>query len=158
MRFPLETHLEWFGGNEDVRVIFNCFAVLLHTWDDMVDKDVEVTPKDVNQAFMIALASLPSNSLYRAIQVDIIPMWEAFMIAYEAANSFEREHDDHGLEIGHNLRYAAGHIIAYALKVAVGYEKALELMPNLWKRFVPERILDYKKEHLSGCREDSNGI
>lgn len=148
MRFPGETNLDWFGGNEDVRAIFNCLAVLLHTWDDLIDKDVELSSKDINQAFMIALVALPSNPLYRAIQAGILPMWESIVIAYETANGFEKDKDPHGLEIGHNLRYAAGHIVAYALKTAVGYEKSLELMPRIWKEFVPERFEDYRKEHM----------
>lgn len=148
MRYPAETNLDWFGGNKDVQAIFHCLAVLAHTWDDMVDKNVDLDAKDINQAFMIALVTLPQNPLYRAIQDDVAPLWSTVIMAYDAANSFEEKKDGHGIEIAHNLRYAGGHIIAYALKVAVGYEKALELMPNIWKQWVPERFDEYRKEHL----------
>lgn len=147
MRYPLYTDASLYGGNEDVLQIANCLAVLTHTWDDMIDRDVEVTDADINQAFMIALVNLPANPLYRAIQADILPMMKMVLIAYDTANRYEKASDAHGLEIGHNLRYAAGHIIAYALSVAVGYEKSLELMPAIWKNLVPERIDDYRKEH-----------
>lgn len=147
MRQVLESELEWFSGNKDVQAIFNCLAILGHTWDDMVDLD-PVTPKDINQAFMICLVTLQQNPLYQAIQIDLIPIWETVIMAYDVANKFEHDRDTHGVEISHVLRYAGGHIVAYALRVAVGYEMALELMPNIWKKFIPERFDDYRKEHL----------
>jgi hypothetical protein len=76
-------------------------------------------------------------------------MWLTVVSAYETANKFERDKDAHGIEIAHNLRYAAGHIVAYAVQVCVGHEKAREYMPALWKNVVFERFDEYRKEHLN---------
>lgn len=143
--------LEWFGGNQDALNVYRMFVDLSHTWDDLIDKDKNVPPDHVNNAFLIALLYLPSNPFYRSIQDQILPMWATVISAYEIANDFEKKKDDHGIEIAHTLRYASGHIITYMVQVCVGYEKAKEILPEVWKTIVFERFDDYRKEHLDGA-------
>lgn len=140
--------LEWFGGNVDALNMYRMFIDLSHTWDDIIDKDNELTDDRINNAFLIALVYLPTNPFYRSIQEQVLPMWLTVVSAYETANHFERDKDPHGIEIAHSLRYAAGHIIAYALNVCVGPQKAKEVLPLLWKDIFFERFDDYRKEHL----------
>jgi hypothetical protein len=140
--------LEWFGGNQDALNMFRMFVVMSHTWDDLVDKDKNVSESEINNAFLIALVYLQANPFYRSIQEQIWPMWMMVVTAYETANKFEREKDPHGIEIAHSLRYAAGHIIAYAVQVCVGPEKAKDILPEVWKNVFYERFDDYRKEHL----------
>jgi hypothetical protein len=141
--------LEWFGGNTDASAMYGLFVDLTHTWDDLVDRDKPVTEIEINQAFLTALVYLPANPFYRHIQPAIMPMWLTVVSAYEAANKFEREKDPHGIEISHALRYATGNIVAYAIHVCVGPEKAREYVPLMWKDVFHERFDDYRKEHLN---------
>lgn len=147
---PLEKKLEWFGGNEDALSVYRMFVTLLHLWDDLVDKDKpdNTTESQINNAFLICLVYLQVNPFYRSIQDQIFPMWITVVSAYETANKFEKDKDEHGIEIAHTLRYAAGNIIAYMVYVCVGPEKAKEILPEVWKDVVFERYEDYKKEHL----------
>lgn len=144
-----QKRLGWFGGDTDAFNMYRMFIDLSHTWDDMVDRDKELTEDQTNNAFLICLVYLPSNPFYQLIQRDIMPMWISVVSAFQAGNKFEKEKDEHGIEIAHNLRYAAGHILAYAVHVCVGPEKAKEIVPELWKDVVFERFDDYRKEHLN---------
>lgn len=141
--------LEWFGGNHHALAMFEAFVFLSHVWDDLVDKDKDVSESQINEAFMTALAYLPSNPFYRSIQEAILPMWMVVVSCYETANHYEREKDDHGIEISHGLRYAAGNIIAYAVIVCVGQEEAKKHLPEMWKIIFHERFDEYRKEHLN---------
>ena len=143
-----EGKLEWFGGDQDALNMYRHFVDLLHTWDDLVDKDKPVTEGAINNAFAVALVYLPANRFYQSIQSQILPMWLTVISAYESANHFERTKDEHGIEIAHTLRYAAGNIIAYAMHVCLGPVKAKEFLPEMWKAVVFERFEDYRKEHL----------
>jgi hypothetical protein len=140
--------LEWFGGNQDALNMYRMFVDLAHLWDDLVDGDKETTEDDINNAFLICLIYLPANPFYRSIQEQVWPMWLTVVSAYQTANKFERDKDPHGLEIAHGLRYAAGNIMAYAVHVCVGAEKAKEVLPEMWKSVFHERFDDYRKEHL----------
>lgn len=144
-----EKRLSFFGGNVDAYNMYRMFIELSHLWDDMVDKDVELTEDRINNAFLICLVYLPSNPFYQTIQRDIMPMWITVVSAFQTGNKFEKDKDEHGIEIAHNLRYAAGHILAYAVHVCVGPEKAKEILPELWKDIVFERYDEYRKEHLN---------
>lgn len=143
-----EGKLEWFGGNQDALIMFRMFVDLAHTWDDLVDKDKDASEQAINNAFLICLVYLPLNPFYQTIQRDIMPMWISVVSAYQTANKFENSKDEHGVEIAHGLRYAAGNIIAYAVHVCVGPDKAAEYMPEVWKAIVVERFDEYRKEHL----------
>jgi hypothetical protein len=104
--------------------------------------------RDINLAFGSCLLYLPTNPFYRAIQDQILPMWVVVLSSYETANKFERDKDEHGIEIAHSLRYAAGQIIAYAVHVCIGPDKAREVLPEVWKTIFHERFDEYRKEHL----------
>jgi purine-cytosine permease-like protein len=144
-----EGKLEWFGGNEEALAMYRMFIDLAHTWDDLVDKDKEVSEERINNAFTICLVYLPMNKFYQAIQYAILPMWVAVVSAYQTANHYERTKDEHGIEIAHGLRYAVGNIITYAVHVCVGPEQAAKYMPEVWKHMMIERYDDYRKEHLN---------
>jgi hypothetical protein len=141
--------LKWFGGNKDALDMLNMFVFIAHMWDDLVDKDKEVTEDQINKAFSMCLIYLPMNNFYRQIQYQIIPMWITVVSGFETANHFEREKDEHGIEISHSLRYAMGNILAYSIFVCVGSEKAKEYLPDMWKAVFFERFDEYRKEHLS---------
>jgi hypothetical protein len=140
--------LEWFGGDEDALNMYRMFVDLAHTWDDLVDKDKDATEAAINNAFLVCLVYLPLNPFYQRIQRDVMPMWITVVSSYQTANYYERTKDPHGLELAHTLRYAAGQIIAYAVHVCVGPEKAAEYLPEVWKDIAIERFDDYRKEHL----------
>jgi hypothetical protein len=144
-----EGKLEWFGGNQDALNLFRMFVDLLHTWDDLVDKDKDVSEASVNNSYLICLVYMQANAFYRSIQEQVWPMWLTVVSAYETANTYERNKDEHGIEIAHSLRYAAGHIVAYMVHVCVGPEKAKEFLPEVWKHVIVERFDEYRKEHLN---------
>jgi hypothetical protein len=140
--------LEWFGGNNDALQMYRMLVDLAHLWDDLVDKDKDVTELDINNSFLICLVYLPLNPFYQQIQRDVMPMWITVVSAYQTANKFEREKDERGLEAAHMLRYAAGNILAYAIHTCVGPNKATEYVPEMWKDIVNERFAEYREEHL----------
>lgn len=141
--------LEWFGGNQDALNVYRMFVDLAHLWDDLVDKDKDARETEINNAFLICLVYLPANPFYQSIQQAVLPMWLTVVSAYQTANRFERDKDEHGLEIAHTLRYASGNIVAYMVHVCLGPEKAAEVLPEVWKAMVYERFDEYRKEHLN---------
>lgn len=143
------SRLEWFGGNQDALNMAHMLEDLAHIWDDLVDRDKPVSDAQVNTSFLTCLVYLPANPFYQQIQPQVLPMWLTVVSAYETANYFEREKDPHGVEIAHGLRYAAGHIIAYAMHVCLGAEQARQYLPQMWKTVMCERIDAYRKEILN---------
>jgi hypothetical protein len=75
LEMVFEGKSEWFGGDEQALLMFRLFGELAHTWDDLIDRDKEVTDDAINKAFAIALVYLPANPFYQRIQPQILPMW-----------------------------------------------------------------------------------
>lgn len=140
------SEIDWFGGDPHGLEMYRLFVDLLHTWDDLVDKDKPVDESAINGAFLTCLVYLPANPFYRRIQQAVLPMWLTVVSAYEVANKFQRDKDEHGVEIAHNLRYAAGHIVAYAMQTALTPDKARQYLPEMWKAVVYERFEPYRQE------------
>ena len=149
MTYPIERRLQWFNGNQDALNVYHTFIHLGHTWDDLVDKDVDVPESKINDAFLYALVGLPCNPFYQMIQKDIIPMWITVVSSFETANKYEKSKDEHGIEIAHTLRYAIGNIAAYMIHCCCGREMAKEFIEEMWKDIVFERFDEYKLEHLN---------
>ncbi len=55
---------EWFRGNTDAVNCFLWLTTICETWDDLIDKDVEIGPDAINEAFIGALVELPRNPFY----------------------------------------------------------------------------------------------
>jgi len=139
--------VEDFGGNQNIFHVFQCVRFLVHVWDDLIDKDKEVTDRDINQAFKIALVDLPANPVYRLVQQDLLPLWVTVISAYETANEFEAQGTAAGLEISHILRFEAVQILNYLMIAVLGYEQALPYLPKIWLGIVAEPLSGYLKEH-----------
>jgi len=140
--------LEWFGGDKHALEACNMLIRVANTWDDLIDKDKEVPNEKINEAFKLCAIYLPMNPFYRRIQNEVLPMLITVTSAFDVANHYEQQKDEHGLEIAHNLRYALGHVFAYAIHVCVGPYKAAEYLPLMWKVITPDRFADYRAEHL----------
>lgn len=147
-----DAKLEWFGGNQDALNMVHMLEHMTHAWDDLIDRDKEVSDARINRAFTTCLVYLPANPFYRSIQDQILPMWLTAISAYETANHFETTKDPHGVELAHMLRYAVGHIVAYAMHICLGEERVRQYLPEMWKALVPERFDEYRKEILNADR------
>lgn len=140
----------WFGGNQDGEDMFWMMAKVAHCYDDIIDGD-PVDAARAHECFSILLIELPQNKLYQKYLPIIIPLWEIVIAAYKTANSFEAEGMKQGLEISHNLRYAAGHIVALVMIGETGRDEAQKHMQEMWQVVVSERYDDYEKQHLKGA-------
>jgi hypothetical protein len=144
-----QSRLKWFNNNQDAFNMVEMIIEMLHVWDDVVDKDKEVTEQDINKAFSIALIYLPMNSFYRQIQANAIPMWVNIISAYETANKFEKEKDVKELNIAYSLRSAIGQIIGYSIFVLNTKQLSSEYIPLMWKWLHGEDLSEYQIEHLN---------
>lgn len=139
----------WFGNDPSGVEFVVILCQLGHIWDDLIDRDCEVSNEAINNMMRLALVALPLNLVYRKIQ-HVAPHFISTIISsYETANLYEENKDEKGLEIGHVLRYSIGQLIAYAIEVCVGPYEARKYIPEMWKLIVFENLEEYRKEHLN---------
>lgn len=133
-----------YKDHEQAKTISFEILELVHIWDDLYDKDKEVEPKHVNQAFFSATYQLQKNAIWQHCNLgehmlNVILRWQD-------ANVLESENkSDDDLNKAYMLRagiYDLFPIIAYHL---YGMEWAQEIGPVV-RRFYCETLDDFKKE------------
>jgi hypothetical protein len=63
----------WFLNNEAAVQFYISFSAICETWDDLVDRDVKITPMDINRAFINALIGMPMNPFYTKYRAAFEP-------------------------------------------------------------------------------------
>jgi hypothetical protein len=135
---------EWFGNNEEVCRLYEQFAGISHVWDDCIDQDKPIDRQQISEAFKIMLVDLPANDFYREHFKEIQPILAIAIAGYESSNRMHDSGDEQLVEIAHGLRYTIGHLFVYFSMQLIGYAKALEFMPEMWRNMMPERLSDYR--------------
>jgi hypothetical protein len=121
MNYP--EHLgKWLKGNQSaVEFVLDLFRIV-ELWDDLVDNDNEITPKDVNKAFHAALITLPRNGFYHANFTLLNPIIEAGIFDWHTANHFEKKKEN--LETAFGLRCTLQSTIVLSARIVGGDEWA----------------------------------
>lgn len=123
-------------------------------WDDLIDGD-GVTKAEINAAFNAALCDIPGNEFYQRHFRMLHGLIQNAIALYLVSNRWEDQRDEHGLELGHVLRYAVVNVIAQIVILARGMGPALEILPHLYKALCDDRVEHYRNEIMS--RETSHG-
>lgn len=138
---------ELFGGNMHAAAFVDDLCYVAHLWDDLIDKDKTRSDDDINKAFILVFINIPSNPFYRENFDVLHPVLFSGILGYLTANKLEATSDAHALEIAHGLRYSIANVISLAVSLTNAPDAAMEILPNMWKQFMPERIDAYLKEH-----------
>lgn len=139
----------WFAGNVDAYDLYRQIVQMTHIWDDLIDKDREVSENEIHNVFGSMLFSIPSNPFYRKFEVEIRALIYTGAVSYQAANLMERSRDGHQLELAHYLRYVITTVGAFMIGVLNGTEAAPKIIASAMPVMIPERIDDYLKEHAN---------
>lgn len=139
--------LDWFKGDQQVVDMFETIRVIAHTWDDLVDKDVEVTPEAVNQMMEMALVTLPLNPFFQANSSLLYPVLITSVVSYITSTKLERKGDDHSLELAHFLRYAIYMLPLMAMIIKGGTAHGVEMLEKTASIMIRERFEEFYKEH-----------
>lgn len=93
----------WFLGNTQAIAFVNQLFFAVELWDDLIDKDVEITPERINTVFASLMFGLPSNDWFIQHRGYYLPL------IMEAINGF---HDSNAMRSADklHLRNLAFHI------------------------------------------------
>lgn len=139
--------LEWFKDDQQAVDMFETIRVIAHTWDDLVDKDKEITPEAVNQMMEMALVALPLNPFFQANSSLLYPVLITSVVSYITSTKLERKGDDHSLELAHFLRYAIYMLPLMAMIIKGGTAHGVEMLEKTAPIMIRERFEEFYKEH-----------
>tara|TARA_R110000868_G_scaffold10713_2_gene52055 strand:- start:72 stop:500 length:429 start_codon:yes stop_codon:yes gene_type:complete len=88
MSFP-ELLAKWLKGHRDAIALVLMVHDVVEIWDDLIDKDKEVAPEDINRVFRTALIELPRNPFYAENFGALNTIIESAIFDWHTANAFE---------------------------------------------------------------------
>jgi hypothetical protein len=136
MSVPFESPLvtEAVGGDQHALVFLRSMASVMHTWDDLIDKDREVSDGEINAAFWLALVELPANPFYAAHADMLRPIVVQSILNWRAATQMEREatcEQYNDLKIAFIIRSTYIDLVVMSACVLGGPDWAAKVAPDL---------------------------
>lgn len=81
-------------GDEQAVNLCLDFLNIAHTWDDLIDKDKDIGPVEINRAFCNALGTIPMNPIYQEYIREFAVLSLLSAMTWQVANKFESGNED----------------------------------------------------------------
>lgn len=78
-------------GNQHAVAMVEILHFVAQVWDDLIDRDRQVPDAEVHRAFYAALIDLPRNPFFAAYSAELLPVLNASILNWHAANALRRE-------------------------------------------------------------------
>ena len=123
--------LIWMKGNKAAAEFIESVLGIAHTWDDLIDRDKEVSNHDINKAFFEALIRLPRNTFYNANFEHLNSVLINSVSNWQIATKLERTGSEYETSIAFILRSSYVDLIT---------QSALLIGGEMWACKVGEEI------------------
>ena len=138
------------GDAEAIQFVVRVFRAL-HVWDDLIDKDKNLTDDEVNSVFWDLLVVLPVDPFYvRNIALLNSTLVNA-IVNWHIANKLEREGDDKDKSIAFILRGAYIDILSASAFLVGGMDWATEIGPAIRRWAHEETFAQYMENLAKEC-------
>lgn len=130
-------------GNEDAVSCFMLLRDVLHFWDDLIDKDREITDEQINRSMFKAIVSLPSNPFFRQYQDYLLPTLVNAIGNWHAANKFEKTDDGKLLEVAFVIRSDYANLLIQSAYIVGGHDWMVYVTPLIRSMWTSENFSAY---------------
>lgn len=127
MYFDREVTIRWMKGDKSAADYIELVCNIAHVWDDLIDKDKEVSEDDIGKVFFEALISLPRNVFYRKHFDHLNSVLMNAMSNWQVATKLEREGGPYETSIAFILRSSYVDLITQAALLLGGQKWACQV-------------------------------
>jgi len=138
------------GDAEAIQFVVRVFRAL-HVWDDLIDKDKNLTDDEVNSVFWDLLVVLPADPFYVRNLALLNSTLVNAIINWHIANKLEREGDEKDKSIAFILRGAYIDILSASAFVVGGMNWATEIGPAIRRWAHEETFAQYMENLAKEC-------
>jgi hypothetical protein len=118
-----DAHLEvWLKGDQDAIALVQMLGNLSEFWDDLIDRDKELTDVRVHLALTTAVLQLPGNPWWGQAQVCLHPILVVAINAWMDANVLQRREASHDRMLAFFLRDMVHEIVTMMTYLVGGWE------------------------------------
>lgn len=139
---------EWIGNDAAVDFIQD-FAHVCEVWDDLIDRDRELTDNEIHAAFWVLVTELPLNPFFDQFKRQLIPLLVTGINAWMDANEMERSPLRNDRVFAYVLRDWYMEFVSYVIYLARGREYLREVSLDVRAFFTNHETLDDYLEKLA---------
>lgn len=89
-------------------------AYVVHVWDDLIDRDQEVSSEQITTAFTKSIVGFGSNSFFLKFATQLVPVLHTGILNWQGANHLEAIGTPHALQVSHIVRCNVGDVAVLA--------------------------------------------
>ena len=131
-------------GNQSAFEFFLLVRDVLHFWDDLIDRDRQISDETINASMFKALVYLPGNSFYRQFFDTLNPILVNAIGNWHAANKFEQGDVERNLQVAFVIRSDYANILIQCAYLIGGYEWMLHVTPLIRDMWTTENFQAYR--------------
>lgn len=131
-------------GDEDAVNFLNDMIDALHFYDDLIDRDQQLSNDNIHDSFWKLLITIPRNKFYTNNFDLLNPILVNAICNWKCANKFEEGDDEYELGIAYILRSSYVDILTMTALITGGREWADECAPQIRKHTHKETLDGYK--------------
>jgi len=142
-----EKMLAWMAGDQQAVEAVNTICSICDVWDDLVDKDKEVSEADVNAAFTKALIGLQMNGFYKRHEPYFFPLLVTGINAWLDANALQASPSDKWRMLAFYIRTFGFEIAHLAAFLAGGWDHLRKVSLEMRMFFETESYSEWEHRH-----------
>ncbi len=124
--------LEWFDGDASAVEFMVAISEIAELWDDLIDKDKELTKAEIDSALFTALVTLPCNQFFNANKQFLMPLILQWINAWQDSVELEKGGEsDRAYAL--TLRLFGVQLCSMIVMLKKGYHEARKVSLDIWK-------------------------
>lgn len=150
----IDRMMAWYRGNEHaVQLSLDIYAVA-QTWDDLIDRDREVSRDEITETFRRLIYTMPTNPFYAAHAHELAPLMHDMMLRWMVANQLESDQNPGDLEKAWMLRAGVYQVFVYIASLAVDAAWAAVVGVDIWRCYgeTLEQFI-HEQQHREGGQD-----
>ena len=123
----------WFKGDRAASRLCMDLLDVAHVWDDLIDKDREPSPDEIDGAFRALLIDVPGNEFYRVNSHILLPVLNSIHLQWRAANVLARDKHPGDEAKALMLKASIYQLFQTVACIVGGAAWAIETGPEVWR-------------------------
>lgn len=137
---------EMFLGNEEAIRFMETISIWTHLYDDLIDKDKEVSEEFVHEVMWKIMVGLPMNKFYTDNARLLAPIVATGILNWRGANEMEQIGSKEELYIAHVTRYSINDLALMVMTILGGSLHAARYARDARLAFQRDTLAHYLKE------------
>lgn len=150
-----DTLLEFFMGDESALDFFMMMYDIMHVWDDLIDRDKEVSAYQITDSYIKSLIGIDQNLFYRNFGDQLQPVMLFIFNHWLESNKLERE-SENGQNMAFTLRALTMGLVPQMAFYLGDFEHMRKVSEKVWAIMAELESLDSYKEELKKCQTQSS--